>query len=216
MSDMYEGTSNGEPLDKPEVPEISDIPDIPEVAEVSATSDSTQVLEEPDIQIAVERLSEIENLDPKIWDALDTDSRLATLQSVENEMAEIQGRTPVAITADDTLGPSTFGGYNAATEAISVNTSHLNSDMAVDEFIDTIVHEGRHAYQDYAIKNPEFGEDTELVNSWAENQQNYLGAEEYGQELYENQPIEADAWGYATHIRNSLIANNWSKYDKAE
>jgi hypothetical protein len=166
-------------------------------------------VEEPEVQQAVEALGSMENLDPAVWDSLGPDERLETMQNIEDTMAEIQGRPPVTVVIDDTLDSNTFGGWNG--ETIAVNASHLDSDMPVDEFIDTIIHEGRHAYQDYAVDNQGFISNTDLVNSWAENRDNYLTPEQYGQEIYTTQPIEADAWGYATTIRDSLIANNWSE-----
>jgi hypothetical protein len=204
-------------IESPDVPDDSDVivdPDIsdePEIIEEPEVPEEPEVQDDPQVQQAVDSIGSIDNLNPGTWDSLSIDDRLETLQNIEDRMAEIQGRPPVEIYIDDTLGPTTFGGYDPYSETISINASHLNSDMPVDEFIDTIVHEGRHAYQDYAIKNPGFLADTEQVNSWAENQQNYLGADEYGQEIYANQPIEADAWNYATQIRNTLIVNNWGK-----
>lgn len=204
----------------PETPLMPDIPETPQAPEISAAPEEIEGTPETDvitgmaapddvqIQEAVESLGNIENLNPGAWDNIGPDERLETLQTIENEMATIQGRPPVEVVMDDTLGDNTFGGYNG--ERIVVNANHLNSEMPVDEFIDTIVHEGRHAYQDHAIAHPGYVNNSELVNSWAENQSNYLTADEYGQELYATQPLEADAWDYATQIRNTLIANNWS------
>jgi hypothetical protein len=198
-------------IEGPEVigePEIIEEPIAPE--ELEPQEEPIAQTDEPEIQEAVEAIGSMDNLNPGTWDSLGAQERLETLQNVENTMAEIQGRPAVEIIADDTLNPSTFGGYNPNTETITINAAHLNSDMPVDEYIDTVVHEGRHAYQDHAIKNPGFVNQTDLVNSWAENQSNYLTADQYGQEIYATQPVEADAWDYATRIRNNLIAHNWS------
>ena len=218
-----------EVTDVPEIPEFPDTSDVPEEIEepeVSEEIEGTEVpvepleiepTEEPDepeetpeIDQAVDALGNMDNLNPGTWDSIGSDERLEALQDIEDQMAEIQGRPPVEVVLDDTLQANEFGGWNG--EVIKINTAHLNSDMPVDEFIDTIVHEGRHADQDYAIEHPGFIADNDLVTSWAENQppDNYLRPEDYGQEIYENQPTEADAWNYATQIRNTLIANNWS------
>jgi hypothetical protein len=69
--------------------------------------------------------------------------------------------------------------------------------MPVEEMVDTIVHEGRHAYQDFAVQHPAAVADQRVVAAWAKNRINYLDAERYGQELYQSQPLEADAWSYA-------------------
>lgn len=202
---------NGEPgvIEEPGIIEEPEVIEEPVTPEEQEPNGELPEVWEPEIQQAVESLGHIDNLNPGTWDNLTPDERLDTLQNIENTMADIQGRSPIMVVSDDALGENVFGGYNG--ETIVVNANHLNSDMPVDEFIDTIVHEGRHAYQDYAVNNPGVISNTELVNSWAENQANYLTADEYGQELYVTQPIESDAWSYATTIRNTLIANNWSK-----
>lgn len=179
------------------------------VSEIETDNQSNLDLEtEFQVNGAVEALQQIDGLKPETWQSLDATSRLETLQTIENRMASIQGRPEVAITSEP-LGPNTYGGYNG--EGIIVNSNHINSDMAVDEHIDTIVHEGRHAYQDYAIHNPGFVPDTELTNAWYNNRLNYLNAEEVGQEAYMAQPIEADAWNYASHIVDGLHQSRQEK-----
>ena len=85
---------------------------------------------------------------------------------------------------------------------------HINTKMwdDISETVDTIAHEGRHAYQHYAIKHPMFHSNVEEVASWRNNNipGNYLSAEKYGQARYKAQPIEADAWTYASAIRLRL------------
>ena len=196
---------------EPEIIEEAEITEEPEAPEELEPPDVTFQLGEDEISEVVDSIGQIENLNPGVWDSLDPEERVQTLQEIEDRMAEIQERPSVTIVKDDTLDENVFGGYDCNSSVIVINANHLSSEMPVDEFIDTIVHEGRHAYQDYAINNPGFVNNTELVNSWAENRKNILSADEYGQEIYATQPVEADAWNYATTIRNNLIANNWSK-----
>lgn len=155
----------------------------------------------------MEEINQIEEIRPEVWQNLEAGERLAVLQNIEDRMAAIQDRTAVTIGARE-METSTFGGWNG--QAIEINTAHLASDMDVSEFIDTIVHEGRHAFQDYAIQNPGIVSDANIVNAWAENRMpgNYLTAEEYGQELYMAQPLEADAWNFAGRVTDGLNAAN--------
>lgn len=150
---------------------------------------------------AIESLQQIEGLHPDIWEHLDATERLDVLQDTENRMAEIQGRPPVSINAQS-MPAGVYGGYNRG-EGITLSEEHLMSND-IHEITDTIVHEGRHAYQDYAIQTPGFLADTELVDTWRDNWDNYLTAEEYGQELYASQPIEADAWEYGARIADAV------------
>lgn len=155
------------------------------------------------VQDAVSSIQQVEGLDPESWQQLDSDARTEILQDIEGRMAEIQGREAVPVVAAD-MGPATYGGFDGT--SIRLNADHLASDMPVEEFIDTIVHEGRHAYQYHAVDTPGFVADNAVVSAWAENRDNYLTAEEYGQEIYTSQPLEADAWEYAGQITNALNA----------
>ena len=101
------------------------------------------------------------------------------------------------------MEPGVYGGYVRG-EGIVLGQEHLASND-IREITDTIVHEGRHAYQDHAVQTPGFLADTELTESWRDNWDNYLTAEEYGQELYASQPIEADAWEYGARITDAIF-----------
>lgn len=183
----------------PEAQEISEAP--PEISENIALDFEIQT--DVQVQQAVDEINQIEEIRPEVWQNLEAGERLAVLQSIEDRMAAIQARPAVTVSAHE-MDASTFGGWNG--QAIELNAAHLASDMSVSEFVDTIVHEGRHAFQDYAIQNPGVVSDASIVNAWAENRENYLRAEEYGQELYMAQPLEADAWAYAGRITSALRA----------
>lgn len=164
------------------------------IAESVAPDDAQQVDE------ATNRLREIDEIKPETWQGLEEPERLDTLQQVETEMAEVQGRPFVEVVAEE-MSPGSFGYFDG--ERIHVSTEDLRSED-VGENVDTIVHEGRHAYQQYAIDHPGFHHDSAQVQAWNENFDNYLTAEAYGQEVYQNQPVEADAWSYASQIRQGI------------
>lgn len=185
--EVYHDGYDGEGDDSAEIPN-GDVQDTP------PDSDSEIALQARE---AGERLGSLSEIQPETWAQLDSSQRLEVLQTVEGTMAEIQGRPGVPVSAED-MPPGVFGGY--ADGKITLNSSYLDSgDSDVREMVDTIVHEGRHAYQDYAVENPGFDPNTEQVNAWAENLKpgNYLDAEHYGEELYQGQPVESDAWQYA-------------------
>lgn len=175
-----------------------------------APEDALPFETETELQIeeAVDAIGQIEELDPERWETLSLEERMEALCEIENRMAEIQGREPVEIQAEE-MESNEFGGYQNGT--ITVNIDHLQSDMPVDEFIDTMVHEGRHAYQENAVNNPDLVENADVTDSWAENMDHYMSPEDYGQELYEAQPVEDDAHRYASQIRGGLIAANIGK-----
>lgn len=179
----------------------------PEISEDTSVSDGQQDFQnDTDLQIqdAVNSLSQIEEIQPQNWGNLEQGERLTTLQNVENHMAEIQQRDILPVVVDSNMHDNEFGGFNG--EEIRINQNHLMGDQPVDEMVDTIVHEGRHAYQQYAINNPGVISDSEVVDQFEENllPGNYLTANDYGQAAYENQPIEADAFEYAGQIRDGI------------
>jgi len=156
------------------------------------------------VQDAVTSLSLIEGIQPENWGSLEQGERLSTLQNVESQMAELQQREAFPVVADNTMSENEFGGFNGS--EIRINQNHMMGDQPVEEMVDTVVHEGRHAFQDYAVNNPGVVSDNAVVNQWGDNLQpgNYLNANEYGQAAYENQPIEADAFSYAEQIRSGV------------
>jgi hypothetical protein len=154
------------------------------------------------IESVVASLREVEALEPEQWSELERPERLEVLQDIEARVAEIQGRPAVPVAAE-AMQSGCYGGYSRG-EGIVLSDEHLMSNDII-EITDTVVHEGRHAYQDYAIQTPGFVSDDGLIATWRDNWDNYLTAEEYGQELYVAQPVESDAWEYSARIRAALF-----------
>ncbi|NMC59235.1 MAG: hypothetical protein GYA51_07625 [Candidatus Methanofastidiosa archaeon] len=176
------------------------------IEDISDSSDQGDFQLETDAQVcdAITMLSDNKEIKPENWETMDEGERLNTLQGIENQMAEIQGRESLPIIADHDLDQNVCGGYNGS--EIHINSDHIAGDQPVEENVDTIIHEGRHAFQDFAVQNPGVVSDNSVVDQWAENLElgNYLSAELYGQAVYENQPIEADANSYASSIIDGL------------
>ncbi len=160
-----------------------------------------QAVTDAQVVSATEALGQMEALRPEVWEGLGVEERLEALQGIEDRMAEIQGRPAVAV-GTATLEEGTYGGYRSD-YGIVLNEAHVASND-IAEIVDSVVHEGRHAYQDYAIHHLGFVSDASLVESWTANWDNPLSAQDYGQEAYMAQPIEADAWAYAGRIRQAL------------
>jgi hypothetical protein len=188
-----------------ETADSSEINESPDSLPDAPTDSSLEYEMETELQIseAAERLSGIQELRPERWGALDAGQRLAILQDVENTMASVQRRPPVPI-ATESIGANTFGGFDPATGGITINADHLSSDMSLQEHLDTIIHEGRHAFQQFAILNPDAVADSHVTAEWAENMANYLTPDLYGQEAYAGQPVEADASSYASRITSMI------------
>lgn len=189
-------------------------------AEVSALLDSVKddidpiYLEAPDdsTQIAesVEAIHNIEGLNYDTWKCLDVSERADALQTLENTIATISHRPACNLNVAK-LEEGVCGYYDLNSKQIYFNVDYLQQDSfaAYKENLDTIIHEGRHAYQDYNISermvHPREGE----IENWMYNEYGlgYLDARDFGFELYRSQPMEADAFAFASDvIKNYLRA----------
>jgi len=174
--------------------------DSPSSATPALVTDETSSTEEQ----VVLALQQQEALQPEIWDQLNDAQRLQALQTVEQTASAIQKR-PAADVTSYTANPGEFGYYAPSENQIKIGSYSLQNE-GVQENVDTIIHEGRHAYQHYSINHPGFHPNPEEVEAWKENMKpgNYLSAQEYGQEIYQSQPVEADAWQYGNTIASSI------------
>lgn len=90
------------------------------------------------------------------------------------------------------MNTGNLGAFNPFTKQIDLNVDLLK-DADPQEVMETIMHESRHAYQDFAVNHPEqVSVDIETIQTWASNFTYYIRPE-YDFEAYENQPVEADA-----------------------
>ena len=126
-------------------------------------------------------------------------------------MAQLQRRPAAELTMHQSNpgadGAYEYGHYNPETHQISIGSYSLQHDD-VKEVVDTTAHEGRHAYQHYAIENPGFHPDARQVEEWRENltPDNYWRYEDDPVE-YANQPVEKDAWRYGRSIARGLYGD---------
>lgn len=86
---------------------------------------------------------------------------------------------------------------------------YLNSDCLSDpknrvDALDTIFHEGRHAFQRAAVNDPHrHGITVEQASIWDNNFRHYLRSDRFGYDRYYSQPVEADAFSFAGYIISS-------------
>lgn len=97
------------------------------------------------------------------------------------------------------------GYYNHEQRTIGLNIAYLNSDSdkLLTIFVNTILHECKHARQHAAVNGVDFGYSQDLVDLWRLNFSNYITPEE-SDEAYVMQPVEMDASGFA----NSVVSEN--------
>lgn len=137
------------------------------------------------------------------WAALSDQDKQEQLQALENEMAANQGREArdVVISSEYSNGGCyQSDGEGGGTIYISENDFDSNG----YECMDTVYHEGRHAYQDDVVHDRiENSETPETKQAWAHNDQrgDYITARDASEQGrycdYYYQPQEADAYGFA-------------------
>lgn len=151
-----------------------------------------------------EYLYATEGLSPNDWERLTVQERLDTLQMLECKLAEIQGRKPVPVVVANIPGEN--GHYDPITRSITLNPTRLGDSKFRLNLVDTIAHEGRHAYQHYAIEHAGFHPKEDEVKVWRENMKpgNYIDGKKEGLLAYRLQPVEADAWRYGHFVRDAI------------
>lgn len=184
------------PLERPNQKVIEALTDIEQIEKVS------------------EIIAECSDLKYETWVNLELVEKEKVLNSLEVKIAEIECRPACPIHLRP-LEDNQWGGYNPATKDITINSDFvIRSDLGTYiEIVDTLVHEGRHAYQDYNVNVCEIHPRHSEVESWAETMGG--GKWEYwgdcssllGQRLYEQQSIEIDARNFAADVLDKLNLN---------
>lgn len=147
----------------------------------------------------------LQSLNDEKWQRLSVPEKLSLLQEIENETAVREGRNPCLVTgefipSDDT--GVTLGYYNRGTRKITINTEQLEPQSQYGNdyrvHLDTILHEGRHAYQHQAVLSEIEHEPPEQVSEWRDNMApgHYITYERNPRGYYA-QPIERDARAFA-------------------
>ena len=173
------------------------------------------------IEAVGETLANCEELRWENWQNLELSEKIEVLNDIESRIAAIEHRPPCPVRTGNDMGQlevtsygvfGHLGGYRTGSKDITLNPELLTSDnpMVYREMLDTLVHEGRHAYQDYNVNVCEVHPRHSEVASWSETMAGgkwgYWGdcSNELGQRLYEQQAIEIDARNFAHDV-----LNNW-------
>ncbi|AUS09989.1 hypothetical protein C1X05_14905 [Laceyella sacchari] len=141
------------------------------------------------------------------WKQASTGEREKNLQLVEDYYSKIQNRKPECLVLFQNLKEDIMGGY-------SKNVIRLNKDYIQDHpqtldkkdplrkylnyaCLDTIIHEGRHAYQDYACNNSNLHPDQKTVEKWKRNSPQFGTYITNDKGIYRFQARERDSHEYA-------------------
>ncbi len=201
---------------------IDSDPDVAKIIEGQGLEIDKQFLEAPsDLEQmgeSLEMLQEHDISNPEKWNSASIEEKVEMMQDAEIKLAEIEHRPPVPIYINDQMGKvvkrgdviyGRFGGYDPEAKDITLNMDLLKSkDSAFHEkVVNTLIHEGRHAYQDYNSHERTVHTDLGMVTDWEHNMRpgNYKSCPPYDFETYRYQPVEMDAHDFADPITDELF-----------
>lgn len=197
-----------------------DVQEVKELSDIELKSEMPQFLLNevneyaPSIEIQAEEIrdifAEIPELQYDNWKELGADQRTEVLNSFEKKIAEVEMRSAMPVEHEATR-PTLLGYYNGEKLVISDNLIGNNSYESYKETLNTLFHEGRHAYQYYNLDVKRTEASSELVNAWQVNIKE-LGYDPGKNSLFSNrgfyryytQPVEVDARTFAETVIRKL------------
>lgn len=190
--------------------DVSEIPkfDIPKSMEQLAPPDAVQT------EMIAEAVKDMGSFEFGQWEKLSPEERISAVQQLENKVAEIEMRPPMQVSIQD-LGDGYYGYQDYANGSIVINSDLMASKEYKDyyEVLDTLFHEGRHAYQFTNVFGHATEQNSELVEAWRINlvdlgyesgKSGILDFRNLGFKRYLAQPIEVDARVFAEDVMKQI------------
>lgn len=145
------------------------------------------------------------------WVELNGEQRVAALNELEQQVAEIAMRDPMDVQMAAFEKDTLMGTFDGTTLRIADHSLMDNSYDGYTETLNTLLHEGRHAYQDYNLYVERVEQSQELVDSWKVNNVDLgydngdrLIFKDRGYLEYYTQPVEVDARVFAETVINEI------------
>ena len=186
--------------------DVTDIPDFAKVSELQEFAPSMEI----QAQEIRDIFYEIPELSYDRWKELSIDRRAELLGYFETKIAAIEMRDPLRIEHEATA-KSVAGYFDGSKIVISDNQLGRNDIGAYWDVLDTLFHEGRHAYQYHNIYGTRTERSDELFRSWEVNmkEMGYQPGNSFttaGLNRYFCQPVEVDARVFAELAVKTLRA----------
>lgn len=139
----------------------------------------------------------MEDFQTNKWGWLSGNEKLSRLQSLENSMAAEQGRLPREVTTYHGEGCGYYDRNDPG--KLYINEDYIYSTTPGEQYdaMNTVIHEGRHAYQHDCIDGRiSHNESEDTLSMWNKNNEIYNVPDD-NFSRYRFQPIEVDANDYA-------------------
>lgn len=193
--------------------------------ESSSTLECTECLFDAEVKESIANfLESFDDIKFENWSKLSLEEKQEILQTAENCIANIEHRPPKNVQLERMSEPGIMGYQDESCNKIAINSDIVgnNSMEGHRKVIETLVHEGRHAYQHYNVDVCMIHESGAQVQSWRENFYNpeYGYYQSQGQKifiptvegyatmddyrLYYYQPVEIDARNFTSDIMTKL------------
>lgn len=132
------------------------------------------------------------------WQDYSPIKKLKILQALENKMAKKQGREALPVVISNKLGENVFGTFevDGNKKVLYINDILLYEHKFRFFAMNTIFHEGRHAYQYKVINQNKISWFNFAQKRWKKNFERYCTAKE-DETIYAMQEVERDAQIYA-------------------
>jgi hypothetical protein len=153
---------------------------------------------------------------PEYWKQMPLDKRVQLLQDLENDQAGKSGRSPYTVKPVAMERLRQCGSAKHDKRQIHVNEAHIRNNNLEFIAIDTVLHEGRHAYQRDVVENRIKHLNSEQAQIWKENADVYVNNSEKMFLVYYNQPLERDAQDYAYNELNKIAEKLEQQYGPIE
>lgn len=194
------------------------------VETLQSTLETTEIVTDLEmVEGIADYLETVDEIRFENWCKLTLEEKKAVLNRIEQNVAAIEHRPALRVDIEK-MKPKTLGYQSASQQKIALNSLYVNSnDPNVHrEVIDTILHEGRHAYQHYNVDVKCIHESAAEVATWRENfyDPEYRYYQSTGQKilipyndgsvhnvdyrLYYYQPVETDARNFAKDVMIKL------------
>jgi len=181
-------------------------------------------LEAPSDKIQQEQIADVlcntDELRLDNWKNLSLEDKVASLNQLEKRIADIEHRPATVIRSEEMNDDDLFGYQLNGDIAINEKVLMASNEnpVSLDKLLETLVHEGRHAYQQYNVNERIVHQSKAQVETWRENcdmigywdgepiripiigslTYTNTGLEHLGARLYYYQPVEIDARVFAS------------------
>ena len=167
----------------------------------------------PEMHVQAEQIKEVFTKMPELqyqtWQGLTIEQRADALNSFEAEIANIEKREALNVQYQ-ALDKGTQGYFDGQKIVLSDNLLRSDTYDSYKNAMNTLFHEGRHAYQNHNLRVARTETSEELVKSWKVNL-DILGYDRVssftrarGYWRYYTQPIETDARLFAETVETAL------------